>query len=302
MCKNTATDVLIIDVIEHYNARIDSTVISYFPFSLKRIQLMGERIIELENQFLMIRKMDSKASAIFCSSSPLHEELLNRNSMDSQALVLAVRDSCTVKLLGEWSVEIMSLNELAVLTSFIDLWESVCLPDVLGYEDELEKSDEEPFIADNKTYALLLMDDPVSLLSLILRAKQNKMNKALNYLLAFISNHESFWVSKFMISQVVNGAENKEPCKIYEASKAYGVSGSHFRNLCHEVFSCSPKRQLRKWRVASCILELVDHNDNISTIALNNGFSSSAHFSYEVRNLFGVTPKDFQKLEKLFHD
>lgn len=270
-----------------------------------------EETVTLNDQLLLAKRIskDGGVTVSHVIPSALNQHMdveilhaLNEEASSSSSIVVAVRGECTIKLRGEWAINLISLNKLAILISFLDLWikdrgysEALC-------EKSVDSGAKELFFSEDVFYASLSESDAGSILDMIIKIKLRKIDSAYRHLLSFICNHESYWLSQFLLSQSVSGSEDRAQKKIYEACKTYGVSASHFRNLCHELFACSPKRQLRLWRGAACILQLVDKKENISAIAYNNGFSSSAHFSYEVKNLFGVTPREFQKLENLFHD
>jgi AraC-like DNA-binding protein len=49
-------------------------------------------------------------------------------------------------------------------------------------------------------------------------------------------------------------------------------------------------------------LQLIENDQSIGTIAGDNGYASSSHFSSEIKSLFGITPREFKKLEGLLHE
>lgn len=270
-----------------------------------------EEIVTLNDQLLLAKKIskDGGVTVSHVIPSALNQQIdvqmlhaLNNEASSSSSIVVAVRGECTINLRGEWTINSISLNKLAILISFLDLWVKERGYNEAHCEKNVDSAAKGLFVSADNFYASLSEIDVGSVLDMIIKIKLQKIDSAYRHLLDFICNHESYWLSQFLLSQSVSGLEDKAQKKIYEACKTYGVSASHFRNLCHEIFACSPKRQMRLWRGAACILQLVDKNENISVIAYNNGFSSSAHFSYEVKNLFGITPREFQKLENLFHD
>lgn len=64
----------------------------------------------------------------------------------------------------------------------------------------------------------------------------------------------------------------------------YGVSYSHFRRLCSYALGGKVKTELCGWRVARAVLEIIEGNSDMTTIAHKYGYSSSSHFSAEVKS------------------
>jgi AraC-like DNA-binding protein len=73
----------------------------------------------------------------------------------------------------------------------------------------------------------------------------------------------------------------------------YGLSKSHFNRLCREVLGNGVKHELRLWRATEAMLEVFDRREALTAIAYDHGFSSPSHFSREVKELFGVSPRRF---------
>ena len=71
----------------------------------------------------------------------------------------------------------------------------------------------------------------------------------------------------------------------------YGLSYSHFRRLCHRALGCPVKPQLREWRAARTMLDLMITEYPVLAIALENGYASASHISKEIKQLFGITPR-----------
>lgn len=76
----------------------------------------------------------------------------------------------------------------------------------------------------------------------------------------------------------------------------YGLSVSHFRRLASNALGNSTKAELRDWRLVKALLELVDSQNNLTTIAMNHGYASLSHFSNEVKDALGVSPRNLKKL------
>ena len=51
------------------------------------------------------------------------------------------------------------------------------------------------------------------------------------------------------------------------------------------------KSELRDWRMARSLLDVVERQGTLTEVALKHGYSSSSHFSNEIRQLFGVSPR-----------
>lgn len=70
---------------------------------------------------------------------------------------------------------------------------------------------------------------------------------------------------------------------LYDLGELYGVSYSHFRRLCSYALGGKVKTELCGWRVARAVLEIIEGNSDMTTIAHKYGYSSSSHFSAEVK-------------------
>lgn len=76
----------------------------------------------------------------------------------------------------------------------------------------------------------------------------------------------------------------------------YGLSSSHFRRLARYALGKTAKVELRDWRLVRALFELINGNNNLTTIAMNNGYASLSHFSNEVKDTFGVSPRNLKKI------
>ncbi|WP_374191026.1 helix-turn-helix domain-containing protein [Candidatus Symbiopectobacterium sp. 'North America'] len=56
------------------------------------------------------------------------------------------------------------------------------------------------------------------------------------------------------------------------------------------------------WRAVYSALQLIDNDESIATVAWNNGYASSYHFSTEIKTLFGITPREFKNLEGFLNE
>lgn len=107
-------------------------------------------------------------------------------------------------------------------------------------------------------------------------------------LLAFLRAQESYGLVRFLLRERAN------PQPIAALAARYGVSEPHFRRLCRQALGRGLKRELRQWRAAQAVLEVVESRDSMTEVAMSNGFASSSHFSREIKDLFGVSPCRFR--------
>ncbi|GAB3629535.1 type III secretion system transcriptional activator InvF [Pandoraea terrae] len=104
-------------------------------------------------------------------------------------------------------------------------------------------------------------------------------------MLAMLRRSENYGIIRFLLSESSNGGTLQCFCE------RYGVSYSHFRRLCRNALGDATKTALREWRMARSMLEVADRSASLTEIALRNGYSSSSHFSSEIRDLTGMSPK-----------
>ncbi len=76
----------------------------------------------------------------------------------------------------------------------------------------------------------------------------------------------------------------------------YGLSVSHFRRLSRRALGNTAKSALRDWRLGQALFELINGDNNLTTIAMNHGYASLSHFSNEVKEVIGVSPRNLKKL------
>lgn len=76
----------------------------------------------------------------------------------------------------------------------------------------------------------------------------------------------------------------------------YGLSASHFRRLARVALGKTAKVELRDWRLARALFDMLEGKHNLTTIAMNHGYSSLSHFSNEVKEAFGVSPRNLKKV------
>lgn len=198
---------------------------------------------------------------------------------------------------GEWIVEVKSMSQATTLFSFLD-FQAKCQKasgDIIEVQDNV-------MLLTVSHLVLRIEHENKSLMALLISSMLDAEDRRLESLFTFVRNVESYWIAHFLLSQVMNEDKESETHKIYNASRIYGVSESYFRKLCHHAFTRGPKKQLRLWRAANSALQLIENDQSIGTIAGDNGYASSSHFSSEIKSLFGITPREFKKLEGLLHE
>ncbi|MGF6265257.1 AraC-like DNA-binding protein [Paraburkholderia youngii] len=100
----------------------------------------------------------------------------------------------------------------------------------------------------------------------------------------FLRAQETYGLVRFLLD------EGAGVTSIAALSQRYGVSESHFRRLCRQALGRGLKLELRQWRAAMAVLDVVEGSESFTSLASRHGFSSSAHFSREIKNLFGFSP------------
>lgn len=100
---------------------------------------------------------------------------------------------------------------------------------------------------------------------------------------------ECYGLVRYLLSSSVQQAS------LYELGKAYGVSYSHFRRLCSHALGGRVKSELCSWRMARAVLEIIEGKSDMTSAAYKYGYSSSSHFSAEVKNRLGKTPRELCK-------
>ncbi|MGL6148964.1 MAG: helix-turn-helix domain-containing protein, partial [Plesiomonas sp.] len=74
---------------------------------------------------------------------------------------------------------------------------------------------------------------------------------------------------------------------------------SHFRRLCRHALGSAAKAELRDWRMARSLLDVVEGQENLTQVAIKHGYASSSHFSNEIRELLGVSPRGLSNIIQL---
>ena len=109
---------------------------------------------------------------------------------------------------------------------------------------------------------------------------------------AVLRSNENYRLIKFLLSQYFYDPNNK----LQEICVRYGLSISHFRRLSLLALGNAPKSELQSWRLVNALLELINKENNFTTIAMNHGYASLSHFSNNMKNEYGISPRELKKI------
>lgn len=171
---------------------------------------------------------------------------------------------------GAWRYQHVSLASFMKLCAFIDHGAGV----------PLSHSRERDFVTVHIDRDIGSKDIEAWLIDAVLRGAQ-----AVQPLLEWVRTQEPYHLVRYLL------AEHTSTKTICELGERYGLSKSHFNRLCRQVLGNGVKRELRKWRAVEAVLEVFEHRDGMAAIAFEHGFSSASHFSREIKQLFGVSPR-----------
>lgn len=79
-----------------------------------------------------------------------------------------------------------------------------------------------------------------------------------------------------------------------DVARAVGASPAYLTDLFSRVEGLSLHQYLTQLRLAHALVEL-PHTNDLTTLALDLGFSSHSHFTYAFRRGFGCTPSQFRE-------
>lgn len=250
-------------------------------------------VMQINNAVLFAQKTGSAASITF-----IKDKEGNKSDDIHSSAVFATLDRMTLHFSGEWVIEILPMNQMITLFTFIDYQAKKRQQ---GVTKKVERGIN-VFTDTHRCFVSIVENSYRNFLDMMIKNTITLNAVHTHPFFSFIRNTENFWVTNFLLSQLMGDNEESNPCKVYNACKVYGVSESYFRRLCRNAFTCGPKKQLRMWRAAHSALQLIETDQSVATIAGNNGYASSSHFSSEIKSLFGITPKGFKNLEGLLHD
>jgi AraC-like DNA-binding protein len=91
-----------------------------------------------------------------------------------------------------------------------------------------------------------------------------------------------------------------DPIRLADIAEAVGASPAYLTDVFRRVEGVPLHRYLMQLRLARALVELPDARD-ITTLALNLGFSSHSHFTASFRRAFGCTPSQFRNATRKGH-
>lgn len=118
-----------------------------------------------------------------------------------------------------------------------------------------------------------------------LLAQTTILSENMETLASFLRRTEWYWLIRFLLNESVSNL------KIHELGARYGLSYSHFRRLCRNALGNSAKNELRGWRIARALLDVVEEGQSLTEVAMRHGYASSSHLSNDIRDAFGVSPR-----------
>lgn len=107
----------------------------------------------------------------------------------------------------------------------------------------------------------------------------------MSMLASFLRRTEWYWLIRYLLNESLSNG------KLHELGARYGLSYSHFRRLCRNALGNSAKNELRGWRIARALLDVVDEGQSLTDVAMRYGYASSSHLSNDIRDAFGVSPR-----------
>lgn len=258
------------------------------------LTVISDETITISQGVLFARPTNTAARWSF-SHAWCRDDYVEKKKDLQQSLLLITEERVGIRLRGEWLVEMLSISTVTTLLSFLDFHAKH-----RHGETWQDPAKEKKSLMYRKRSLTIITDENKTFRGAMMSAILNPRDSQFERVFHFIRNREDYWVSYFLLSQMMNNEDENTLHKINCASKRYGVSESYFRKLCYRAFTRSPKKQLRLWRAARSVLHLIEQDDSISTIAGNNGYASSSHFSSEIKSHFGITPREFRKIGKHF--
>ena len=88
-------------------------------------------------------------------------------------------------------------------------------------------------------------------------------------------------------------SEFTTPIRLPQIADAVGASSAYLTDVFRRFEGVSLQRYVTQLRLARALADL-PHTEDLTTLALNLGFSSHSHFSFAFRRAFGCTPSDFR--------
>lgn len=86
------------------------------------------------------------------------------------------------------------------------------------------------------------------------------------------------------------------PCMANDVAKLVGMSRSRFFDLFHDQVGTSPHLHWNTMRIEEACLRLRRNQENITSIAMDLGFSNPGNFSRCFRDHTGCTPTTYRRV------
>lgn len=257
-----------------------------WPFKTPKGNVISDDVIKVYNSALFLRPLSevSTLDVLFISDTE------RSCYYAANVVVVASLDSMELKLKGDWYVEVFPVSQVATLIAFVDSFTKASFG-VSPRRLPGDRGRSFSFVATTKSKGLIHM----VVNGIILDPNPDEE------FLSFIRTLDSYRISLFLLSFFLNEKDGGGG-NVQKASKVYGLSETCFRKQCVSVFGRGPNKQIRLWRAASSVLQLMECDGSVVTIACANGYSSSSHFSSEIKAFFGMTPKGFKNLEGVFNE
>src|SRR5690606_377267 len=95
-------------------------------------------------------------------------------------------------------------------------------------------------------------------------------------------------------TKAIPDAEIGSPIRLADIGRAVGASPAHLTHVFRRGDGASLHRYLTQLRLSRALVEL-PHASDLTTLALDVGFSSHSHFTAAFRQAFGCTPSMFRQ-------
>ncbi|AWK14311.1 helix-turn-helix domain-containing protein [Candidatus Fukatsuia symbiotica] len=192
---------------------------------------------------------------------------------------MAVKRSSLEVVSGCLPYQPMDIEIMAKLQAFIDK----------SMNDKVEKTSPQHYFATIKMDDDLLLTSRRDIEYWLLRQTLNP-TAGMEKFIALLRNTEWYWLVYFLLDEF-NGSS-----KLQDLGQRYGLSASHFRRLSRRALGNTTKVTLRDWRMGKAVLALIDEEQNLTDIAFEHGYSSLSHFSNQVKETLGVSPRGLRHL------
>lgn len=226
------------------------------------------KLVAIAGPSLIIAKPVSESTLLSCASQE-HAVFLEQGVA---TLIANVEKSRMMSRDGPWRYQRVSIDSAMKLCAFLDQSTGVDFSGgsasqsaIVRIEDDIGAKNIERWLIS----AVLERDPSVELL------------------LALIRTLEPYRLVRFLLR------EHAQAKTVATLGERYGLSKSHFNRLCRQVLGNGVKHELRLWRAAEAMLDVFDRREAMTTIAYGHGFSSPSHFSREIKQLFGISPRRF---------